>query len=157
MSTALVRDLMTRDVITLSEADDVLSAEKIMRLERLRHLPVTRAQRLVGLVTHRDLIRAQAKLLSALAQAAGDEERLVTVTAGEIMSEALLTCSADTPADDAARMMLDAKIGCLLVVDREVVDGEVVDGERLVGIVTESDVVQWAIEMMAKQRFDESR
>lgn len=145
MST-LVRDLMTTDVLTLSEDQDFVSAEQIMRLERLRHLPVLHDGRLVGLVTHRDLIRAQAKLMAALANAAPGERRSVSVTAGEVMSEALLTCAPDTPADDAARMMLDAKIGCLLVVD----------SERLVGIVTETDVLQWAVEVMAKQRFDEA-
>ena len=145
MSTALVSDLMTREVITLSEDQDVVSAEQIMRLDRLRHLPVVRDGRPVGLVTHRDLIRAQAKMMTALANA-GDAERVVSVTAREIMTPTPITCGPATPADDAARMMIDAKIGCVLVV---------VDG-RLAGIVTETDVMQWAVEMMAKSRFDEA-
>ena len=146
MAITRVADLMTSDVFTLGEEEDFLSANQIMQLRHVRHLPVTRGKRLVGLVTHRDLMRAQARLLTALAGAEPEEERAVTVGVSEIMSEALLTCSADTPADDAARMMLDAKIGCMLVTEG--------DDDVLVGILTETDIMMWAVETWAKQRFE---
>lgn len=146
MRTTLVADLMTREVITLAEDQDFVSGAQVMQLERVRHLPVVRGERLVGLVTHRDLLRAQAKLMDALADAPKDEEVVVSVRVRDIMSEALITCSPDTPADDAARMMLDAKIGCVLVTNG--------DDERLAGIVTETDLVKWAVEVMAKMRFE---
>lgn len=146
MTTTLVKDLMTSEVFTLAEDEDFLSADQMMDLKHVRHLPVTKGDRLVGLVTHRDLMRAQAKLMNALAGSEAEEERAVSVSASEIMSEALLTCGPDTPADDAARMMLDAKVGCMLVVE----------GDELVGILTETDIMSWAVEMMAKQRFESS-
>ncbi len=144
MTTTRVADLMTPEVLSLGEDEDFVSANQIMELKHVRHLPVTRGKRLVGLVTHRDLMRAQAQLLTQLAGVDPDEERAVTVRVADIMSEALLTCAPDTPADDAARLMLDAKIGCMLVVE----------GDALVGILTETDVMSWAVEVMAKQRFE---
>lgn len=144
MTITRVSDLMTTDVLTLDEADDFVSANQIMELKHVRHLPVTKGKRLVGLVTHRDLMRAQAKLYTMLAGVDPDSERAVTVTVADIMSEALLTCAPDTPADDAARMMLDAKIGCMLVTE----------GDILVGIVTETDVMTWAVEAWGKMRFE---
>jgi len=145
MKATVVRDLMTTDPITLSEDEDFTSANQIMKLERIRHLPVVKGSRLVGLVTHRDLLGAQTTLLLALADRPADgEEQYVSVRVAEIMSEALLTCAPTTPVDDAARMMLDTKTGCMLVVE----------DEALVGILTETDVMAWAIEVMAKLRFE---
>ena len=145
MSTTRVRELMNSDVYTVNENDDVVSAEQSMRLQRIRHLPVLRGKRLAGLVTSRDLVRAQAQMYAALATNASDAKQVVPITAGQIMTVDYVTCNPETPADDAARAMLDKKVGCVLVVD----------DDALVGIVTESDVLQWAIEVMAKQRYEQ--
>jgi CBS domain-containing protein len=142
MSVTLISDLMTKDVVTLSEDDDFVSADQIMRLEHVRHLPVLSGKKLVGIVTHRDLIAAQAKLLWSIPP--DGEERAVTVSVREVMRKDPVTCPAITPADDAIRLMLDHKLGCVLVTTR--------DGE-LAGIVTEHDVAKWAFEVMAKNRF----
>ena len=141
MSVTLISDLMTKDVVTLSEDDDFVSADQIMRLAHVRHLPVLSGNKLVGIVTHRDLIAAQAKLLWSVPR--DGQEHAVTVSVREIMHEDLVTCPAITPADDAIRLMLDRKLGCVLVTHH---------GE-LAGIVTEHDVAKWAFEVMAKNRF----
>ena len=140
--TTFVKDLMTKDVVSLNQDEDFVSADQIMRLKHVRHLPVVSGKKLVGLVTHRDLLRAQAKLLTTLS--ATDEEQMISVTAADFMSEVLVTCRPDTPADDAARNMRDKKIGCVLVTEND----------QLVGILTETDIMSWAIEVMAKHRFD---
>ncbi len=145
MNITTVSDLMTRDVFTLNEDADFISAQQIMDLRFIRHVPVVNGKKLVGLVTHRDFMRAQIRLLAKAAKVPDDdEERLVRVRVSEFMSKDLLTCPPDTPADDAMRAMLDRKIGCTLVVD----------GEELVGILTEADVVAWAISTLSKQRHE---
>ena len=145
MKPMLVPELMSTDLITLDEDQSFTEAEQIMKLERVRHLPVVkRGGRLVGLITHRDLLRAQTTLLLGLAGTKDDEDRAVSVRVGEFMSEALLTCRPITPIDDAARMMMDAKVGCMLVIE----------DERLVGMLTETDIMRWAVEVMAKMRFE---
>lgn len=146
MTLTKVRDLMTSDVVTLAEDDDFVSADQLMTLRHVRHLPVVRGKTLVGLITHRDLISAQAELLWSIpAGADGDDERAVTVHAKDIMRTGVVTCGPNAPADDAIRLMLEQKLGCILVTD---------DDDVLLGIMTEADVVKWAAEMMAKQRLD---
>jgi CBS domain-containing protein len=144
MNITSVSDLMTSDVFTLNEDADFISAQQIMQLRYVRHVPVIKGDKLVGLVTHRDFMRAQVKLLAKASAVTGDEEQLVRVRVSEFMSTDMLTCPADTPADDAMRAMLDRKSGCILVVD----------GDSLVGILTEADVVAWATATLAKQRYE---
>jgi CBS domain-containing membrane protein len=127
-----VRSIMTRDVTTLKRNDTLTLADDIMHLGRIRHLPVLDddGQELVGMVSQRDLFRG------ALARALGYGQRarrkvLGTLVVKEVMSSDVITTSPDTPLVEAARVLVERKIGCLPVLD---------DG-RLVGIITESDFV----------------
>ena len=61
-----VRELMSKDLVTLEEDQSFSEANQIVELERIRHIPVVKGRKLVGLVTHRDLLRAQTSLLLAL-------------------------------------------------------------------------------------------
>jgi CBS domain-containing protein len=127
-----VRSIMTLDVTTLKRNDKLTLADDIMQLGRIRHLPVLdeEGQQLVGLVTQRDLFRG------ALARALGygqHAQRKVfdTLLVKEVMSSEVITTTPDTPLVEAARVLLERKIGCL----------PVLEGGPLVGIVTESDFV----------------
>jgi CBS domain-containing membrane protein len=127
-----VRDVMTADPTTLKRNDKLTLAEDIMRLGRVRHLPVLDddEQRLVGIVTQRDLFR------DALAHALGygkpaQRKILDTLAVKDVMATEVVTIRPDASLVYAARVLTERKIGCLPVVD---------DG-RLVGILTEGDFV----------------
>jgi CBS domain-containing protein len=127
-----VRDIMIQEVTTLKRNDKLTLADDIMQLGRIRHLPVLGddTEQLVGIVSQRDLFRG------ALARALGYGQHarrkvLDTLLVKEVMSTDLLTTTPDTPLVEAARVLMERKIGCLPVVE---------DG-RLVGIVTEADFV----------------
>ena len=127
-----VRDVMTADPTTLKRNDKLTLADDIMRLGRVRHLPVLEddEQRLVGIVTQRDLFR------DALAQALGygkpaQRKILDTLAVKDVMATEVVTIRPDASLVYAARVLTERKIGCLPVVD---------DG-RLVGILTEGDFV----------------
>lgn len=126
-----VRDVMTREVVSLREDDDLGLADEILAVGRIRHLPVTRGGLLVGLVTHRDLVAA-----------ARSSRR---TPAHEVMQRGLRCIGPDDALQDAARTMLEFKIGCLPVVDEH---------RRLLGIVTEADLVRFALDII--QEFDEA-
>ncbi len=64
MRPLLVRELMTTDVVTLEVDESLDVADTVMNLARIRHLPVVNDGRLVGLVTHRDLLAAQASTMT---------------------------------------------------------------------------------------------
>jgi diacylglycerol O-acyltransferase len=132
-----VGDLMTRRLLAVSPNDSFADAWQIMREARIRHLPVVdRELRLVGLVTHRDLLGHAPSDL----EEPHEEERvtaLARVHIGDIMETHLSTSSPEEPLAVAGQRMLEGKIGCLPVVAG--------DG-RLVGILTESDFVRWTAE-----------
>jgi CBS domain-containing protein len=129
-----VRDVMTADVTTLQRNDMLTLADDIMRLGRIRHLPVLDEDgQLAGILTQRDLFRG------ALAKALGYGERaqrqlMDTLVVKEVMTSEVLTTTADTPLAEAAKVLVERKIGCL----------PVVDGGRLIGIITEADFVALA-------------
>jgi CBS domain-containing protein len=123
----LVCDVMTRDLITLKEAHNLALADELLRLHRIRHLPVVREGKLVGLITQRDLLRA-------MAERRGDPSQQ-PLWAADIMVRDVRTARADTPLRDAISLMLDNKYGCLPVVGG--------DG-ALVGLLTEADLVRYA-------------
>jgi CBS domain-containing membrane protein len=134
--TTTVSDLMTPDVLTLAAQDDLLHADSVMRLNRIRHIPVVRGAELVGLITHRDLLRAQIDMLAKLR--ATTETQYMPLTAESRMTKNVRTVTPDMSAADAARLLLGNKYGCLPVVEHG----------RLVGIVTEADFLGWALDEM---------
>jgi len=123
-----VGDFMTRDLVTVKETDDLALAESILRLGGIRHLPVVRGSRLVGLVTQRDLLRASVPGAASRAALASD-----------VMSPNPTTVSPESSLADAARILLRHKYGCLPVCEG--------DG-TLVGIITESDFVRFAADVV---------
>lgn len=124
-----IRDLMSRNLVTLNAQADLELAEGLMSLMRVRHLPVVSGRLLVGLVTHRDLLRACLSSIGGHTESQLQAHK-ASVTAAQIMRTDVTTVSPDTDVREAIRTMRAHKYGCLPVVDE--------DGE-LVGIVTEAD------------------
>jgi len=130
-----VKELMTEHVETVERNDELSLAEDIMKMNRVRHLPVMEDGRLVGVLSQRDLF------LAALSTAMGFGEKaskafLATVPVKEVMADDLVTVAPSDDLKQAARLMSERKIGCLPVVE---------DG-RLVGILTESDFLKLALD-----------
>jgi CBS-domain-containing membrane protein len=126
-----VSDLMTRDVITLNAQSPLISAEEVMGLRRVRHLPCVDNGKFVGLVTHRDLLRAYHHSMDGVQRAIAASK----IKVGEIMHTDVQSVPADTELTVAARLLREHKWGCLPVVD---------GFGRLVGIVTDADFLRMA-------------
>jgi CBS domain-containing protein len=127
-----VRDIMAEKIVTISADDRLSTVEDIMTLGRVRHMPVVRGGRLVGVVSERDLLRASLSNLTAF----GNEQRRAFLQAVEIrrvMSKPPVTIHPDATPEEAALVMAEKKIGCL----------PVVDGDDLVGLVTETDLLRY--------------
>ena len=126
-----VRDLMSPLVKTLSRNDEVLGADTLMRNERIRHVPVLGEDgELAGILSQRDLFLSG--LVRALGHGTAARDRaLGGIVVKEVMTAEVVTTTPDTPITAAARVMVDRKIGCL----------PVLDGDRLVGLLSESDIV----------------
>lgn len=125
-----VAELMTRDPLVLDVDGSLHLAEMFMRFAHIRHLPVVDAGRVVGLVTHRDLLRASVE---------GPAQSRVAVSS--IMRRDVMTIDADANLREAVRIMIDQKLGCL----------PVTDGGRLVGIITEADFLKFTDQVLRER------
>lgn len=125
---------MTRKVVTLSEEDNLTRILEGMERYGIRHLPVVDGERLVGLLTHRDVLRLSASVLTDPNVASWRDGAAAQGTfVARVMRRDVETATAGEPVRRAGARMIARKIGCLPVVDA--------DG-RLVGIVTEHDVLR---------------
>jgi CBS domain-containing membrane protein len=131
-SPQLVREVMTTDVATVERNEKLMIADDVMRLGRIRHLPVVDEEgALVGIVSQRDLFHNG--LIKALGYGThAQRAALDMVVVKEAMKTEVETIEPDAPLAEAARRMLAGKIGCLVVVE----------GKKLVGILTEADFVK---------------
>jgi CBS domain-containing membrane protein len=129
-----VRDVMSREVVTLEQNDKLAIGDDVMKQKRIRHMPVLNADgEVCGIITQRDLFRGA--LIWALGFGTRAEEMMLNrVVVKEVMSKEVQTISPDTPLPDAAKLMIERKIGCL----------PVVEGDKLIGILTEGDFVKLA-------------
>jgi CBS domain-containing membrane protein len=133
-----VRDIMTSPVFAVGHTDNLKVVEDLMEWKHVRHLPViAENDRLVGLITHRDLLRACVSSIAGISRQEQDA-LLRGIPVQEIMKAEVLTVSPGTDAREAAQIMLDRKIGCL----------PVVDGKRLVGILTEADYLRYLLSIL---------
>jgi CBS domain-containing membrane protein len=132
MTQLRVRDLMTKGVFAVEVDDNLATVSDLMDERSIRHAPVVQDGRLIGLISHRDLLRYA---LRGQAGAPPEVERAaqLTLTAGEIMTREVATARPEEDIRDAARVMVENKYGCL----------PVLEGSRLVGILTESDFVRF--------------
>ena len=133
-----VSDLMTTDVVTLTEDETLAHAQRCMARGRIRHLPVVRERTLVGLITHRDLLAAS---FSIFAEVEASEQRRIfdTVRVVEAMHRDVVAVPPDLPVAKAARILLENKYGCLPVVDEQ---------QQLEGIVTEADFLRLTVQLL---------
>ncbi len=126
-----VGEIMAREVITLKRSDSLKFGKDIMTQKRVRHFPVVEDGKVVGVVSQRDLFRAS--LASALRYEEKIEKAFLdNLSIKGVTNESPVTVSPDTAITEAARLMVDKKIGCLPVVEHE----------KLVGLVTETDFLK---------------
>jgi CBS domain-containing membrane protein len=127
-----VSEIMRREFASLREDDRLDLADQVMKLGRIRHLPVLDAAgRVVGIVSSRDLLEAS---LTSVLEFEPAERRtfLRSVAVSEVMRREVETVDESTPLGVAASRMIRQKIGCLPVVRRDGV---------MVGLVTETDLL----------------
>jgi CBS domain-containing protein len=121
---------MTPNPVTLSPEESLMEALQLMRLRKIRRIPVVSAAgKLVGLLTEGDLKRAEPSTLS------DTQEQFMAVMEGtqvnRIMIQNLVTATPDTLLIDAARTLFRNKYGAL----------PVLEGEKLVGMLTDHDLI----------------
>jgi CBS domain-containing protein len=115
-----VRDMMVTDVVTTTSSAGIVDAANKMIQEEKGPLPVVDGDRVVGMITDRDII--------ARVVAAGKEPSAMTV--GDVMTTDLFAISPDADESEARQRMAQAQVDRLLIME----------SDRLVGIISEADI-----------------
>jgi acetoin utilization protein AcuB len=127
-----IRDVMTKNPITVDSESLVLDAQRIMKENNIRRLPVVDKGNLVGIVTQHDLLQASPSPATSLSIHELNY-LLAKMKVKEVMKKNPITLTPDTPFEEALRIGQDKKIGSFPVMDKG----------KLVGIITESDTVRF--------------
>ncbi len=130
----LLEQIMKRNIITIQPDDTLSTALQTINEHRIRHLPVIKDQMLVGIVSDRDLRDVcPSRLVNE------DQDQLLQNTLiRDIMHKNVITAHPLDFVEDAASVFYEFRIGCLPIIQKG----------KLVGIVTESDVLRTLVELM---------
>lgn len=132
----LVRDRMTPNPITVTTETSLKDALELVRSKPFRHLPVVdQSGSLVGIVTEKSLVYASPTPTTTLSVFEVDYI-LSHTKIGQIIQGPVITVGPDFPIEEAARKMVDHRIGCL----------PVVESERLIGIISDTDIFRVFVE-----------
>lgn len=139
MSQLLVRDLMTQPAVTVGPTSPLRDVIQLMETEHIRHVAVVEGSgHLLGLISHRDVLRSQEGSLSGALS--GEQAHMNRwIEARWVMTKEVRTVYPDTPALEAAQTLRSHNYGCVPVVEH----GELVD------MLTESDFVEYAIQVLS--------
>lgn len=152
----LVRDIMVKDVVTVTETDTLEHAALLLQQGRFRHLPVGRRLprpqgeepvfitypppkppvAVIGMLSDRDLPGGRVGVVPF--------EQLRGKSVGEVMHQSVISIGPETPVEYAANLMAENAIGCLPVVADD-------EQGRLVGIITESDLFHALVRILGVQ------
>ena len=144
---------MTRELITVDPAASLASIAATMSRHQIRRLPVVspslEGPRLVGIVSHSDVLHACPADINPFSANAADSVAALERTRGrarvyaaDLMARDPLVTTPDAPIESAARVMRDRKIGALPVVSQH----------TLVGLITESDIFRAMVEVFEEPR-----
>lgn len=133
-----VKNRMTPDPVTVGEEATFEEALHLLKEKKIRRLPViSKEGHLVGIVVEKDLLSASPSRATSLS-VFEVHYLLAKLKVKDVMTRRVLTVADDCPLEEAARIMVDRKIGSLLVTS----------GDRLVGIITETDIFKTFVEIL---------
>ena len=134
----LIKDIMQRDVVTVTPDTRLSQVLRLLQPRGFRHVPVIHNEALIGIISDRDVKQAMASLAGVGAIGAEFERARERLTASEIMGRTVTTIAPMDTVEEAARRMATQKISALPVTEEG----------RLVGIVTETDVLRLFVRAM---------
>ena len=137
-----VREIMMSAPVTLGPEDTLDTANDLVTLGRIRHIPILDKGRLVGILSQRQLLGPAAGTILGV-KGKAKKALLKGFRVKDVMRFPVTTASANTTVKDAARLMAEKKVGCL----------PVVDNGSLLGLITATDILRYvANNLKAEER-----
>ena len=139
----LVKDLMRPHVVTIAMDNVLRDARQIFDRRRFHHLVVIEKGRPVGVVSDRDLLKNISPFIGGLSEKPRDVATLKK-RIHQIMTRKLVSIGPESPASEAAHLMIKRNVSCLPVIDKK---------EKLLGIITARDLLRLVVhnEDLSKQ------
>ncbi len=131
----LVREIMSKHVVTVGMDDSLESVSALLSTRRIHHVVVLDGRAVVGIVSDRDVLRASSPFMGTNAERTLDLATLKK-RVHQFMTRHPITVDPELPAQDAAKVLLERGISCVPVIDGE---------GSLQGIVTTRDLLRAAI------------
>jgi acetoin utilization protein AcuB len=134
-----VQDRMSSPAMTVTPDTPFQEALRLMREQKFRRLPVVNAeQKLLGIVSERDLLHAAPSPATSLS--VWEMNYLLSkLKVEQLMAARVVTVTPGTPLEEAARLMVEHKIGGMPVIDAQ---------QRVVGVITETDIFKAFVELL---------
>ena len=132
-----IRNLMTTEVITLNLSDSLYTAEKRLRTNHIRHIPVVEDEKLIGLISLSDLKRIS--FIDAYSKDGTEDTPIYNMLSiQDLMIKNPITVTPDTTIEEVAKLLASEEFHSLPVVEND---------NRLVGIVTTTDLLHFYIDL----------
>ncbi|MFS4455846.1 CBS domain-containing protein [Maribacter sp. 2304DJ31-5] len=128
--------IMTKNVVTLHTKDDLATAEEIFKKKRIRHLPITSGERIIGMLSHTDLMRISFADTTDVSEQQIDTTVYNMFTIAQIMAKNVITVSPKDTIQEVATFLTKKEFHAL----------PVVDNNKLVGIVTTTDLINYFLD-----------
>jgi acetoin utilization protein AcuB len=132
-----VKELMTKNVLTVSPLDKIDRVFFLINFENIRHVPVVDKGKLVGMISDRDLKKVLGPTKKIVEKSDGTTVTIVSRQVRTLMNRKLVTIEPEQRAADAAAIMANKKIGALPVVHKD----------KLVGIITATDILKAFVQL----------
>ena len=132
-----VAAIMSQNVITLNHSDELLTAEKLFKKHHIRHIPVIKGDKLIGMLSYTDLLRIS--FADAIEDNSESEVETIVYnmfTIEQVMAKNLITISSKSTIKEVAQILSKKEFHAL----------PVVEGSKLVGIVTTTDLINYLLE-----------
>lgn len=130
-----ISTIMTKEVITLNNSDNLETAELLFKKNNIRHIPVVNGKKIIGMLSYTDLLR-----ISFADAVDEDEQEVDTVvynmfTIEQVMAKNLISVNSDVTIKEVAEILAKKEFHAL----------PVVEDNKLVGIVTTTDLINYLI------------
>jgi CBS domain-containing membrane protein len=132
-----VSKIMSKNLVKLQLSDDLTKAESLFKHHKIRHIPVVKGSKILGILSYTDLLRI------SFADAVDDDEEVIDTTVynmfsvEQVMVKKVTTISPDTTIKEAAEILTHNDFHAL----------PVCEGDLLVGIITTTDLIQYLIDL----------
>ncbi len=130
-----ISQIMTKNVVTLSTKDDLVTAEELFKKNKIRHIPVTSGNEVLGMLSYTDLMRIS--FADAIDEDEQDVDTMVynMFTIEQVMVKDVICVSAKATVHEVAAFLAQKEFHAL----------PVVDNDELVGIVTTTDLINYLL------------